>query len=130
MKSRSGAHGGDLATLVKKAARHARDEAPRTGLRFVMLEVDAIEQLRAILDGDAAGRADDQVTHILLDNMTAEQIRACVQLRNDRRAPVQLEASGGVTLDTIGAISATGVDRISIGSLTHGATWLDVGLDV
>jgi nicotinate-nucleotide pyrophosphorylase (carboxylating) len=128
MKSRTG--GGDLATLVKKAARLARDEAPRTGLRFVMLEVDAIDQLRAILDGDAAGRADDQVTHILLDNMNAEQIRACVQLRNDRRAPVQLEASGGVTLDTIAAISATGVDRISTGSLTHSATWLDVGLDV
>lgn len=128
MKSRTGT--GDLASLVRKSAKLAREEAPRTGLRFVMLEVDSIEQLKAIFAGDAAGRGDDQVTHILLDNMTHEQIRACVQLRNEQRVPVQLEASGGVTLETIGAISATGVDRISTGSITHGATWLDIGLDV
>ena len=43
---------------------------------------------------------------------------------------MQLESSGGVNLETVGAIAATGVDRISTGSLTHGATWMDVGLDV
>ncbi|MFG0326765.1 MAG: nicotinate-nucleotide diphosphorylase (carboxylating), partial [Phycisphaerales bacterium JB037] len=41
-----------------------------------------------------------------------------------------LEASGGVSLETIADIAATGVDRISVGSLTHAAPWLDVGLDV
>lgn len=119
----------DLAAIVKAAVRRARSEAPVQGLRFVMLEVDRFEQLEQILRGGAAGRSDEQVGIILLDNMQPEELARCVNLRNEMKVPVELEASGGVSLSTIGSIAATGVDRISTGSLTHGATWLDVGLD-
>ena len=51
-------------------------------------------------------------------------------MRDARAANVQLEASGGIGLADVGAVAATGVDRISIGALTHSATWLDVSLEV
>jgi nicotinate-nucleotide pyrophosphorylase (carboxylating) len=119
----------DVASAVKVAVKRARTEAPKQGLRFVMLEVDRFEQFEQILKGGAAGRSDEQVSIILLDNMQPEQLSRCVNLRNEMKVPVELEASGGVSLSTIEAIAASGVDRISTGSLTHGATWLDVGLD-
>lgn len=85
------------------------------------IEVDTCEQLEEVLPA-----APDIV---LLDNMTEEQMRAAVSLR-DRVAPrVLLEASGGITLDRAAAIAATGVDRISIGGLTHSAPALDIGFD-
>ena len=66
---------------------------------------------------------------VLLDNMSCDQLKECVSLR-DRVAPsVELEASGGVNLGTIGNIAITGVDRISVGALTHSAINLDLGLD-
>jgi nicotinate-nucleotide pyrophosphorylase (carboxylating) len=87
----------------------------------VELEADRIDQVRVFLGMSG-------VDHILLDNMTPEDLRACVALRGDRPAPL-LEASGGVTLETIRAIAATGVDFISVGALTHSAPALDIGLD-
>ena len=66
---------------------------------------------------------------ILLDNMPLEMMHSA-DARRDARAPhIELEASGGVTLDRVGAIAQTGVDRISVGGLTHSAAALDVGLD-
>ncbi len=111
---------------VKAAARKARMEAPRAGLRFVELEVDRLEQLRWVLKAGGCG-----VDIVLLDNMSAGQLREAVKLR-DELLPggMQLEASGGINLQTIAEIAATGVERVSTGSLTHGATWIDVGLDV
>jgi nicotinate-nucleotide pyrophosphorylase (carboxylating) len=64
---------------------------------------------------------------ILLDNMTTAQLRDAVALTNGR---ARLEASGGVTLDTIRAIAETGVDEISVGALTHSAPSLDVSLEL
>ncbi len=61
--------------------------------------------------------------------MSNEQLLKAVRLRDETNASVQLEASGGVRLDTLRAIAETGVDRISIGALTHSATNLDLGLD-
>jgi len=62
---------------------------------------------------------------VLLDNMGLDQLRAAVAMR-DRLAPeVELEASGGVSLETVGAIAATGVERVSVGALTHSARCLD-----
>lgn len=85
----------------------------------VMVEVrDAAE-----LDEALALRPD----YILLDNMTTEQLRAAVQRVN---GAVALEASGGVTLDTVRAIAETGVDRISVGALTHSVTALDISMRV
>lgn len=119
-----------LAELVREAVRRARMEALKEGLRFVMLEVDSLDQFRAVMEGGACGIADDKVNIVLLDNMPPEQLREAVALRNSMKVRVELESSGGVTLATVGAIAASGVDRISTGSLTHGAVWVDFGMDM
>jgi len=85
------------------------------------VEVDAIDQLQAAL-----ARLPNIV---LLDNMTLDQLQDAVQLRNLVAPGVNLEASGGVTLETVRAIAETGVDRISVGALTHSAPALDIALD-
>lgn len=92
---------------------------------FVEVEVDSIEQMREVYK--VAG-----VDTILLDNFSNEQIRAAVTLRDSLglHERVELEASGGVTLETIGEIAGTGVDRISVGAITHSAVALDLGLDL
>ncbi|HKB38981.1 MAG TPA: carboxylating nicotinate-nucleotide diphosphorylase [Gemmataceae bacterium] len=85
------------------------------------VEVDTLEQLDEVL---AAGP-----DIVLLDNMTTHNLREAVQRRNRSASGVLLEASGGVNLSTVRGIAETGVDRISIGALTHSATALDIGLD-
>ena len=64
---------------------------------------------------------------ILLDNMGLDELRAAVALVDGR---ARLEASGGVTLDTVHAIAETGIDEISVGALTHSAPSLDVSLEL
>ncbi len=111
---------------IPQAVEQARRLAP--GLP-VEVEVDTWEQFEQAL----TCRPDI----ILLDNMPPELLRRCVGRRDEAegaaaaapRPAVQLEASGGVNLETIGAIAATGVDRISVGALTHSATALDIALD-
>ncbi|MEV1130368.1 carboxylating nicotinate-nucleotide diphosphorylase [Agromyces sp. NPDC049794] len=107
------AGGRDLATSL----REARERMPHTA--HLEVEVDRLDQLDAVL----AGGADT----IMLDNFSLDDLRAGVA-RIGGRAVV--EASGGVSLDTVGAIAATGVDVISVGALTHSARALDLGLDV
>jgi nicotinate-nucleotide pyrophosphorylase (carboxylating) len=85
------------------------------------IEVDTLEQFDAAL----AARPDI----VLLDNMGSEQLREAVRRRDAVAPEVQLEASGGITFTTLRAIAETGVDRVSIGALTHSATALDIGLD-
>lgn len=87
----------------------------------VEIEVDALEQL----DEALAGKPD----MILLDNMAPDRLREAVRRRKAVAPEVLLEASGGVTLATVRAIAETGVDRISVGALTHSAPALDIGLD-
>jgi nicotinate-nucleotide pyrophosphorylase (carboxylating) len=88
---------------------------------MIEVEIDRIEQLESAL------KASPNI--ILLDNMSCQLLSQCVAIR-DRLAPsVQLEASGGVNLQTIAGIAATGVDRISVGALTHSAPVHDIGLD-
>jgi len=87
----------------------------------VEIEADSIEQVREFL-------ALDGVDYILLDNMTLVQLSEAVALRGLRTKPM-LEASGGITLELLAAIAATGVDFISVGALTHSAPALDIGLD-
>ncbi|MCA9149703.1 MAG: nicotinate-nucleotide diphosphorylase (carboxylating), partial [Planctomycetales bacterium] len=61
---------------------------------------------------------------------TCEQLREAVQMRDTAGDPqIELEASGGVNLQTVAQIARTGVDRISVGALTHSARCLDIGLD-
>jgi nicotinate-nucleotide pyrophosphorylase (carboxylating) len=88
---------------------------------MIEIEIDRREQLESALSA-----APDIV---LLDNMSNAELSECVAIR-DRTAPnVELEASGGVNLRTIAGIAGTGVDRISVGALTHSAPILDIGLD-
>jgi nicotinate-nucleotide pyrophosphorylase (carboxylating) len=87
----------------------------------VELEADDIAQVR-----DFLGMVG--IDHILLDNMDLDELREAMELRGGRITPM-LEASGGVTLDTVYEIACTGVDFISVGAITHSAPALDVGLD-
>ena len=88
---------------------------------IVEIEVDSLEQLAAVLP--------ERPEIVLLDNMTLEQLREGVAMRNADAPEVELEASGGVNLETVRGIAETGVDRISVGGITHAAKSLDVGLD-
>lgn len=87
----------------------------------VEIEVDTLEQLE-----DALAESPELV---LLDNMSCAQLCEAVQLRNRLAAATRLEASGGVTLQNVRAIAETGVDRISVGSLTHSSPALDIAFD-
>jgi len=91
------------------------------GELMIEIEVDTLEQLDAVLP--------TRPDIILLDNMSIAQLTEAVARRSARAPAVQLEASGGVTLDTVAGIAATGVDRISVGALTHAARSLDLALD-
>jgi len=112
---------GDLPARLAEAIGRARDGSD---LRFVEIEVDGEDQLRAVLGMDAG-----LVDVVLLDNFDTDRLRSAAALRDQLAPGVLLEASGGVTLETIGDIATTGVDRISSGSITHAAPSLDLGLD-
>jgi nicotinate-nucleotide pyrophosphorylase (carboxylating) len=88
---------------------------------LVEIEVDKLDQL------DATLTVGPDV--ILLDNMNPDELRAAVQRRNHVAAHIELEASGGISLENVRDIALTGVERISIGALTHSAHCLDIGLD-
>jgi len=115
---------GELAAAVAKMARRAHDQADREGLRFVGVEVDRLDQLEAILAAGGAGAG-----MVLLDNMGVAELREAVAMRDRLVGAVLLEASGGIGIENVRAVAETGVDRISLGTLTHGARWVDVGLD-
>jgi nicotinate-nucleotide pyrophosphorylase (carboxylating) len=104
-----------LAGGVAEAARRALAGAPAG----VTVEVECA----TIADVSAALEAG--VPRLLLDNMSLEELRRAVELAGGR---AELEASGGITLDSVRAVAETGVDYISIGALTHSAPALDVSL--
>jgi len=103
---------------IQAAIHKLKEERP--GVE-VELEADNLDQVADFLRMEG-------VDYILLDNMTPDELRAAVEMRGQRTTP-RLEASGGVTLETLPAISKTGVDFISVGALTHSAPVLDIGLD-
>ena len=107
------------AGAVPKAVAAARDSAPPGCV--VQVEVDDLDQLEQAL----AARPDI----VLLDNMGLEQLRRAVTRRDAAAPGVLLEASGGVNLRSVRGIAETGVDRVSVGALTHSAPALDIGLD-
>ena len=104
---------GSLEDAVKRAQAYAGH------LRMIEVEVDTLEQLERLIP--LAPHA------VLLDNMDCEDLKTAVSMVNRR---FTTEASGGVTLDTVRAIAATGVDFISVGALTHSAPNLDLGMDI
>jgi len=107
---------------LPKAIRLAkRFSGPRTQQIPVEVEVDSLEQLEQILPAGP--------DIVLLDNMDPDTLRRAVAIRDANAPAVLLEASGRITLAGVGAIAETGVNRISIGSLTHSAPALDIALD-
>lgn len=100
-----------------------------TGLRTahpglpIEIEADRLDQVKTLLGMQG-------IDVILLDNMSPAQMSEAVALRNKLAPAVLLEASGGVTLASIPEIAATGVDRISVGALTHSATNADLSLEL
>jgi nicotinate-nucleotide pyrophosphorylase (carboxylating) len=110
-----GASGGSLTVAVNAARAQAGSGVP------LEVEIDGLGQL----DEALACRPDI----ILLDNMAPQDLRAAVRRRDEVAPGVLLEASGGINLNTVAAIATTGVDRISVGSLTHSAAALDIALD-
>ncbi len=105
---------------VTEAVQRAKAFA-HGGRIMVTIEVDSIEQLDEALDA-----APDC---ILLDNFTPEMARIAVDHRNRTAPKVLLEISGGLTLDRISEYASIGVDRLSVGALTHSAPALDIALD-
>jgi nicotinate-nucleotide pyrophosphorylase (carboxylating) len=93
--------------------------ARAAGVASIICEVDTLEQIAPALEAGA--------THLLLDNMGPETLARAVAMVGGR---VPCEASGGVTLATIGAIAASGVDYVSVGRLTQSAPAADIGLDL
>lgn len=112
----------ELAAHLTRVIQQSRGEEP---WRPTEVEVDNLDQLREVLKVD-------NIDVILLDNMDCPQMTQAVDMRNKsgRQGKVALEASGGVTLDTVRTIALTGVDRIAVGALTHSAPALDIGLEV
>ena len=99
---------------VGEATRRAR----AAGIARVIVEVDRLDQIEPAISAGA--------THLLLDNMEVATLRRAVGLIAGR---VPAEASGGVRLDTICEIAATGVTYVSVGRLTQSAPAVDIGLD-
>lgn len=111
-----------LAEALAEIVRKSRSENPS---RKIEVEVDTLEQLKEVLKVEG-------VDYILLDNMDCPTMTHAVEMRSASSAKgrVLLEASGGVTLETVRSIALTGVDRISVGAVTHSAPALDIGMDI
>jgi len=106
-------------TSITDAVARATDRWPG---RMVEVECDRADQ---VAEAVAAG-----ATVVMLDNMGPEEVARCVALvRASGRGPL-VEVSGGVTLDSVGALAAAGVDLVSVGALTHSAPVLDLGFDL
>lgn len=105
----------------RKFLDQQRKAFPSLGEALVEIEVDTLDQL-----SEALQAAPDIV---LLDNMSCDALREAVARRDAAGVATELEASGGITLDSLRGVAETGIDRISVGALTHSAIGLDLGMD-
>ncbi|PHQ80239.1 MAG: nicotinate-nucleotide diphosphorylase (carboxylating) [Phycisphaera sp.] len=110
-----------LAAWITKAASKAREHE----CKFFEVEVDTLEQFENLLRVERG-----LIDYVLLDNMNSKEMRQAVAMRDFAKSGIKLEASGGVRLETIAGIAASGVDRISVGAITHQAVTADVRLDI
>jgi nicotinate-nucleotide pyrophosphorylase (carboxylating) len=106
---------------LAESIRAAAAQLPHT--THIEVEVDRLDQIESLLESGV-------INTLLLDNFSTNDLRKAVQLVRKASPHTLLEASGGVTLETIAAIAATGVDLISVGALTHSVRALDLGLDI
>ncbi len=102
---------------ITAAVQAAYSQAPHT--MTVTVECDTLDQVQEAVEAGA--------DIVMLDNMTLDEMRSAVELVDGQAA---IEASGGVTEATVADIAATGVDIVSVGSITHSAVSLDIGLDI
>jgi nicotinate-nucleotide pyrophosphorylase (carboxylating) len=107
---------GSIKTALQRAVQNRRGE------QVIECEVRSLPELEEALQNGAEA--------ILLDNMTPEQVRACVDRVQSHSRRVPLEASGGMTLDKVRAYAETGVDYISIGALTHSPKAVDMSMRI
>jgi nicotinate-nucleotide pyrophosphorylase (carboxylating) len=112
----------ELSGYLQPIVNTSRGEDPE---RLVEIEVDTLEQFKELLRVEGVDVA-------LLDNMDCPRMQMAVDWRDKagKKGKLALEASGGVTLETVRTIALTGVDRIAVGALTHSAPALDIGLDI
>jgi nicotinate-nucleotide pyrophosphorylase (carboxylating) len=109
------------------AVRRAREFVAQLDAQYIAkdllieVEIDRLDQLDKVISATP--------DIILLDNMSPEELRHAVTRRNEAGPSIELEASGGVSLDTVRHIAEAGVERISVGDLTHSSPALDIGLD-
>jgi nicotinate-nucleotide pyrophosphorylase (carboxylating) len=109
---------GGIRQALKAAFELVQHQAPRNTM--IEIEVESLDQLREAIDCGAR--------LVLLDNMDAAQMREAVGIAAAAKHSLELEASGGVTLQTVRAIAETGVQRISVGSLTKDVKALDLSM--
>jgi nicotinate-nucleotide pyrophosphorylase (carboxylating) len=116
-------HGGySPSEAVRKARQYCEQRFGEAGQRMIVeVEVDSLDQIDEVL----------AVTPdiVLLDNMSPVQLRDAVARRNSIAPAVELEASGGIDLTTVRGVAEAGIERISVGALTHSTPALDFGLD-
>lgn len=112
----------DLAAAAGRIIARCRQLDPRPD--FIEFEVDTLDHLNELLKVPG-------IDVILIDNFTVEQMHEAVRRRNAAgpAGRTQLEASGGVNLESVKAVAASGVDRIAIGAITHSAPALDIGME-
>ena len=108
-----------LSDKVRLKVREAIRRAKAAGLEGIQVECDTLDQVKEAIEAGA--------DRLLLDNMAPDLLKHAVAITDGR---VPLEASGGVTLETIRAIAETGVDFVSAGAITMAAPAVDIGLDL
>ena len=111
---------GGVAAALEKARRGAA--ASGHGDVRVMVEAETLQQVQLLM------AAQFRPDRILLDNMPLEEMREAVRVARNADPAVEIEATGGIALETVRTIAETGVDVISIGALTHSAPALDLSL--
>ena len=104
---------------IAAAIQQARESVD--GQKPIEVEVDTLDQLADAL------QAKPEI--VLLDNMSPEIMKQAIELRNSSSPTTLLEASGGITLESLRSVAETGVERISVGALTHSVISLDLGFD-
>ena len=107
---------GGVAAAIRKAMEWRGDH------NTVKIEVE-VQSIEECVEALALGP-----DRIMLDNMCLDDMRRCVEMTRQSGAKIELEASGGITLETIGSVAETGVDFISCGALTHSAPSIDIHL--
>lgn len=114
-------------SLLRRKIKHldlakvVRDIKKKAGNKEIEVEVDSVREFKELIKFPP--------DIIMLDNMNAAQIKECVKLRNKARKIVHLEVSGNVNLGNVKKIAASGVDRISVGKLTHSPRAIDISLE-